>query len=71
MVGKISFDPRQVLGTACEGTFVFRGSFEQREVAVNSAMILTGMARRMHLVAVQSLVARKTYNVISVTSLVT
>ena len=41
------------------------------KVAVNSAMILTGMARRMHHVAIQSLVARKTYNVIFVTSLVT
>ena len=40
-------------------------------VTVNSAMILTGMARKMRLVAVQSLVAKRTYNVISVTSLVT
>ena len=42
------------------------------KVAVSSAMILTGMvARKMHLVAAQSLVARKTFNVIFVTSLVT
>lgn len=33
-VGKISFNPRNVLGKGCEGTFVFRGSFEKREVAV-------------------------------------
>lgn len=32
--GKISFDPRNVLGKGCEGTFVFRGSFEKRDVAV-------------------------------------
>ena len=40
-------------------------------VVVSRAMILTGMARKMHLMAAQSLVARKTFNVISVTSLVT
>lgn len=33
-VGKISFNPRNVLGKGCEGTFVFKGSFEKREVAV-------------------------------------
>lgn len=33
-VGKITFNPRNVLGKGCEGTFVFRGNFEKREVAV-------------------------------------
>lgn len=33
-VGKISFDPQVVLGKGCEGTFVFKGSFEERDVAV-------------------------------------
>lgn len=33
-VGKISFDPNNVLGKGCEGTFVFKGSFEKRDVAV-------------------------------------
>lgn len=33
-VGKISFDPSAVLGKGCEGTFVFKGSFEKRNVAV-------------------------------------
>ncbi|XP_073976983.1 serine/threonine-protein kinase/endoribonuclease Ire1 [Rhodnius prolixus] len=33
-VGKISFDTRQVLGKGCEGTFVFRGTFDGRNVAV-------------------------------------
>lgn len=33
-VGKISFDPSVVLGKGCEGTFVFKGSFEKRNVAV-------------------------------------
>ena len=37
---------------------------------VSSTMILTGMARKMHLVAALSLVAR-TFSVIFVTSLVT
>ena len=41
------------------------------KVAVNNAMSLAEMARKMHLMAAQSLVARKTYNVISMTSLVT
>lgn len=33
-VGKISFDPNAVLGKGCEGTFVFKGTFEKRNVAV-------------------------------------
>lgn len=33
-VGKISFDPNVVLGKGCEGTFVFKGTFEKRNVAV-------------------------------------
>lgn len=33
-IGKITFNPSQVLGKGCEGTFVFKGSFEQRQVAV-------------------------------------
>ena len=33
-VGKIIFDPKDILGKGCEGTFVFRGTFETRQVAV-------------------------------------
>ncbi|XP_048408198.1 serine/threonine-protein kinase/endoribonuclease IRE1 isoform X2 [Stegostoma tigrinum] len=33
-VGKISFKPKDVLGHGAEGTFVFRGSFDNRNVAV-------------------------------------
>lgn len=33
-VGKITFNSNQVLGKGCEGTFVFRGAFEKRNVAV-------------------------------------
>lgn len=33
-VGKISFNPQIVLGKGCEGTFVFKGTFEERDVAV-------------------------------------
>jgi len=33
-VGKITFDPRSILGKGCEGTFVFKGTFEERAVAV-------------------------------------
>lgn len=33
-VGKISFNPQEVLGKGCEGTFVFKGTFEERDVAV-------------------------------------
>lgn len=33
-VGKISFYPSSVLGKGCEGTFVYKGKFEDRDVAV-------------------------------------
>ncbi|XP_041473191.1 serine/threonine-protein kinase/endoribonuclease IRE1-like [Lytechinus variegatus] len=33
-VGKILFNPKQVLGQGCEGTFVFKGRFDNRDVAV-------------------------------------
>lgn len=33
-VGKIIFNSNDVLGKGCEGTFVFKGSFEERNVAV-------------------------------------
>ncbi|CRL01658.1 CLUMA_CG014880, isoform A [Clunio marinus] len=33
-VGKITFNPQNVLGKGCEGTFVFKGTFEKRDVAV-------------------------------------
>ncbi|XP_019770362.2 serine/threonine-protein kinase/endoribonuclease IRE1 [Dendroctonus ponderosae] len=33
-VGKISFHPDQLLGKGCEGTFVYRGEFDNRRVAV-------------------------------------
>nr|XP_006813336.1 PREDICTED: LOW QUALITY PROTEIN: serine/threonine-protein kinase/endoribonuclease IRE1-like [Saccoglossus kowalevskii] len=33
-VGKIIFNPKKVLGQGCEGTFVFRGRFDNRDVAV-------------------------------------
>uniref|UniRef100_A0A1B0BLV8 non-specific serine/threonine protein kinase n=1 Tax=Glossina palpalis gambiensis TaxID=67801 RepID=A0A1B0BLV8_9MUSC len=33
-IGKISFNSNEVLGKGCEGTFVFRGTFEERFVAV-------------------------------------
>jgi len=33
-VGKISFSTNEVLGKGCEGTFVFKGTFEERFVAV-------------------------------------
>ncbi|XP_058446373.1 serine/threonine-protein kinase/endoribonuclease IRE1 [Malaya genurostris] len=33
-VGKINFNTQDVLGKGCEGTFVFRGTFEKRNVAV-------------------------------------
>lgn len=33
-VGKITFDTGQVLGKGCEGTFVYRGNFDGRSVAV-------------------------------------
>ncbi|KAL3272858.1 hypothetical protein HHI36_014319 [Cryptolaemus montrouzieri] len=33
-VGKITFHPDQLLGKGCEGTFVYRGEFDSRKVAV-------------------------------------
>lgn len=33
-IGKITFNSGNVLGKGCEGTFVFRGTFEKRNVAV-------------------------------------
>ncbi|XP_053654534.1 serine/threonine-protein kinase/endoribonuclease IRE1 isoform X2 [Cherax quadricarinatus] len=33
-VGKIIFDPQQLLGKGCDGTFVFKGTFDGRSVAV-------------------------------------
>jgi len=33
-VGKINFDTTSVLGKGCEGTFVYKGKFEGRDVAV-------------------------------------
>lgn len=33
-VGKIIFNPTNILGKGCDGTFVFRGQFEKRNVAV-------------------------------------
>ncbi|XP_030847647.1 serine/threonine-protein kinase/endoribonuclease IRE1-like [Strongylocentrotus purpuratus] len=33
-VGKILFNPKQVLGQGCEGTFVFKGRFDNRDIAV-------------------------------------
>lgn len=33
-IGKITFNPKDVLGHGCEGTFVYRGTFEGRAVAV-------------------------------------
>lgn len=33
-VGKITFHPEHLLGKGCEGTFVYRGEFDSRQVAV-------------------------------------
>eukprot|EP00111_Clytia_hemisphaerica_P015843 TCONS_00046798-protein len=33
-VGKIIFDPSDILGRGCEGTTVFKGKFDERDVAV-------------------------------------
>ncbi|KAK4874212.1 hypothetical protein RN001_013572 [Aquatica leii] len=33
-IGKITFHPDQLLGKGCEGTFVYRGEFDKRQVAV-------------------------------------
>ncbi|XP_045598023.2 serine/threonine-protein kinase/endoribonuclease IRE1 isoform X2 [Procambarus clarkii] len=37
-VGKIIFDPQQLLGKGCDGTFVFRGTFDGRSVAVKRVL---------------------------------
>lgn len=37
-VGNISFDPAAVLGKGCEGTFVYRGRFDNRPVAVKRVL---------------------------------
>ena len=33
-IGKITYDPKQVIGHGCAGTFVYKGIFEKRPVAV-------------------------------------
>jgi serine/threonine-protein kinase/endoribonuclease IRE1 len=33
-IGKICFYPSSILGKGCEGTFVYKGKFEDRDVAV-------------------------------------
>ncbi|XP_072026641.1 serine/threonine-protein kinase/endoribonuclease IRE1-like [Amphiura filiformis] len=33
-VGKIMFNPKEILGQGCEGTFVYKGQFDNRDVAV-------------------------------------
>jgi hypothetical protein len=33
-IGKIEFDPEELLGKGCQGTSVFRGTFDGRDVAV-------------------------------------
>ncbi|KAF5287499.1 hypothetical protein FQA39_LY04127 [Lamprigera yunnana] len=33
-IGKITFHPEELLGKGCEGTFVYRGEFDKRQVAV-------------------------------------
>jgi len=37
-VGNIQFDPNAVLGKGCEGTFVFKGRFDTRDVAVKRVL---------------------------------
>jgi len=37
-VGNISFDPLSVLGKGCEGTFVYKGKFDNRDVAVKRVL---------------------------------
>ncbi|XP_076066582.1 serine/threonine-protein kinase/endoribonuclease Ire1 isoform X2 [Oratosquilla oratoria] len=37
-VGKIVFDPQELLGKGCDGTFVFRGNFDGRSVAVKRVL---------------------------------
>ncbi|XP_041977924.1 serine/threonine-protein kinase/endoribonuclease IRE1 isoform X1 [Aricia agestis] len=33
-IGRITFNPDQILGKGCEGTFVYKGAFDKRAVAV-------------------------------------
>ncbi|XP_063881427.1 serine/threonine-protein kinase/endoribonuclease IRE1-like isoform X2 [Scylla paramamosain] len=37
-VGKIIFNPQELLGKGCDGTFVFRGTFDGRAVAVKRVL---------------------------------
>ncbi|EZA61735.1 hypothetical protein DMN91_004412 [Ooceraea biroi] len=37
-VGKITFDAQEVLGKGCDGTFVYKGEFDGRDVAVKRLM---------------------------------
>ena len=37
-VGNITFDPGSILGKGCEGTFVYRGTFDNRDVAVKRVL---------------------------------
>merc|ERR1719186_2012509 len=37
-VGNISFDPLNILGKGCEGTFVYKGKFDNRDVAVKRVL---------------------------------
>jgi len=37
-VGKIMFIPKEILGRGCEGTTVFRGKFDERDVAVKRVL---------------------------------
>ena len=37
-VGKITLNSQAVLGKGCEGTFVYRGTFEGRDVAVKRVL---------------------------------
>jgi len=37
-VGNISFDPLSILGKGCEGTFVYKGKFDNRDVAVKRVL---------------------------------
>ncbi len=33
-VGKILFNPAEILGKGCDGTFVYKGLYDRRDVAV-------------------------------------
>ena len=37
-VGNLSFNPMEVLGKGCEGTFVYKGRFDNRDVAVKRVL---------------------------------